>query len=144
AFLWGPIGLVLSAPLTVCLVVLGKYVPQLECLYILLGDRPVLSASARFYQRLLACDTDEARALIHQQVKAANPERVYDELFLPAFRQVRLDHKAGHLSDSHRDCVLGTLQSLLRSGDTPAGKSASLPAPNGQLPEGKLRLLACP
>src|SRR6202040_3468130 len=60
AFLWGPIGLVLSNPLTVCLVVLGKYVPQLEFFNVLLGDEPALDADVTYYQRLLARDQDEA------------------------------------------------------------------------------------
>lgn len=60
AWLWGPIGLVLSTPLTVCLVVLGRHVPQFEFLQILLGDEPVLDPHERLYQRLLADDIDEA------------------------------------------------------------------------------------
>src|SRR5262249_55423048 len=57
-FLWGPIGLVLSGPLTVCLVVLGRHVPQLGFISVLLGDEPALEANVRFYQRLLAGDQD--------------------------------------------------------------------------------------
>ncbi len=64
AFLWGPIGLILSSPLTVCLVVLGKYVPQLKFLDVLLGDEPALDAHVTFYQRLLARDQDEATQLV--------------------------------------------------------------------------------
>src|SRR6185503_2155066 len=52
-WLWGPVGLLLSTPLTVCLIVLGRYVPNLEFLSVLLGDEPVLSPEARYYQRLL-------------------------------------------------------------------------------------------
>ena len=51
AFLWGPIGLVLSSPLTVCLVVLGRYSPRLEFISVLLGDEPALDLSISFYQR---------------------------------------------------------------------------------------------
>ncbi len=64
AFLWGPIGLVLSSPLTVCLVVLGRYSPRLEFLSVLLGDEPALDVSISFYQRLLARDQDEAEDLV--------------------------------------------------------------------------------
>src|SRR5205807_7212787 len=59
-WLWGPIGLILSTPLTACLVVLGKYVPQLEFFNVLLGDEPVLDTELTYYQRLLARDEDEA------------------------------------------------------------------------------------
>ena len=62
--IWGPVGLILSTPLTVCLVVLGRYVPQFEFLSVLLGDEPVLPPQAQFYQRLLAMNqpmpTDES------------------------------------------------------------------------------------
>ncbi len=67
--LWGPIGLVLSTPLTVCLVVLGRYVPQLEFLHILLGDEPVLPPEAAYYQRLLAMDEEEAREIAETYLK---------------------------------------------------------------------------
>ena len=60
-WLWGTAGLLLSTPLTVCLAVLGKYVPHLGFLHVLLGDQPVLAPHERFYQRLLADDPDEAR-----------------------------------------------------------------------------------
>src|SRR5439155_7987486 len=56
AFLWGPVGLILSCPLTVCLVVLGKYVPQLDFLVVLLGDEPALAEKVSLYQRLAAKD----------------------------------------------------------------------------------------
>src|SRR6202011_5903871 len=64
AFLWGPAGLVLSSPLTVCLVVLGKYVPQLGFLDVLLGDEPSQDTDVHYYQRLLARDQDEATQLV--------------------------------------------------------------------------------
>ncbi len=63
AALWGPAGLILSTPLTVCVVVLGRHVPHLSFLHILLGDQPVLAAEAQVYQRLLAMDDHEARAV---------------------------------------------------------------------------------
>lgn len=64
--LWGPAGLILSTPLTVCVVVLGRYVPQLSFLQILLGDEPVLAAEAQIYQRLLAMDQLEAQGIVSQ------------------------------------------------------------------------------
>ena len=58
-WLWGPIGLILSTPLTVCLVVLGRHVDSLHFLYILMGDKPALTPEESFYQRVLAGDPDE-------------------------------------------------------------------------------------
>ena len=60
ASLWGPIGLVLSTPLTVCLIVIGRYVPQLQFLGVLLGSDPVLAPEEQLYQRLLAGNAEEA------------------------------------------------------------------------------------
>ena len=74
-WLWGPIGLLLSTPLTVCLVVVGRYVPHLEFLSVLLGDEPVLTPEARYYQRLLAMDGDEATNLAEQFINEHSVRR---------------------------------------------------------------------
>src|SRR5262249_30552416 len=63
-FLWGPVGLVLSAPLTVCLMVVGKYVPHLAFLDVLLGDESPLEPALGLYQRLLPWDEDDAARLV--------------------------------------------------------------------------------
>src|SRR5437588_256016 len=68
AFMWGPVGLILSGPLTVCLLVLGKYVPQWRFLNVLLGDQPVLSPQVAFYQRLAARDHDEAADILEKEL----------------------------------------------------------------------------
>ncbi len=90
-FLWGPLGLVLSAPLTVCLVVLGKFVPQLEVLDVLLSDEPALDPDMRYYQRALARDQDEATQLVLSESKEGPPERVYDAILIPALCHARRD-----------------------------------------------------
>jgi hypothetical protein len=82
--LWGPIGLVLSTPLTVCLTVLGRHVPQLEFLYVLLGDEPVLSPDAHYYQRLLAMDEDEPIEIVETYLKEKSLEELYDSVLIPA------------------------------------------------------------
>ena len=76
--LWGPLGLILSTPLTVCVVVLGRYVPQLEFLFVLLGDQPVMPPAAQFYQRLLAMDHREARGVAVDFLKSNGPAELYD------------------------------------------------------------------
>ena len=106
AFLWGPIGLVLSSPLTVCLVVLGKYVPQLEFLDVLLGDEPPLDADVTFYQRLLARDQDEATQLVLAQAKASSPEQVYDDFLVPALNYVKRDRERDDLTEADEQFVL--------------------------------------
>jgi predicted PurR-regulated permease PerM len=96
-WLWGPIGLLLATPLTVCLVVLGKYVPQLDFITILLSDEPVLDPDVAFYQRLLAGDLDEAADIVEEHVKTHPVEQVYDEVLVAA------------LAAAHRDGALGRL-----------------------------------
>ena len=70
-WLWGPVGLVLSTPLTVCLVVMGKYVPQLKFLQLLIGDSPGLTPSGRLYQRLVAGDQDQAWLVLRTEMELA-------------------------------------------------------------------------
>src|ERR1051326_9074721 len=83
-WIWGPLGLILATPLTVCLVVVGKYVPDLEFILTLVSDRPVLTPDVAYYQRLLAADLDEAAEIAEAQLAALGMERLYDEVMLPA------------------------------------------------------------
>lgn len=76
-WLWGGIGLILATPITVCLVVIGKYVPQFQALYVLLGDEPVLEPHARLYQRLLAMDRAESLQIVRAAAKSATPEELF-------------------------------------------------------------------
>jgi len=100
-WLWGPIGLLLSTPLTVCLVVVGKYVPQLKFLDILLRDKPVLPPATRFYQRLIAADPDEATELAHEYLKEKNSlEATYDDVLIPALSMADQDNHRGRLDDA--------------------------------------------
>ena len=113
AFLWGPIGLILSSPLTVCMVVLGKYVPPLKFLDVLLGDEPPLDAHVTFYQRLLARDQDEATQLVLAQAKASSPEQVYDDFLVPALNCVKRDRERDDLTESDEQSVLQATQEIL-------------------------------
>jgi predicted PurR-regulated permease PerM len=88
-YLWGPIGLVLSAPFAVCLVVLGKNVPQLGFLNLLLGDVPALRADVGLYQRLMLGDQDDAAALVLRRMKKSPSEEIYDEMLVPALNHTR-------------------------------------------------------
>ncbi len=93
AFLWGPIGLVLSCPLTVCLVVLGKYVPYLAFLNVLLSDEPALAEDFTYYQRLSARDEDEATDIVLEYAKNHPLDDVYDALLIPALTYVDRDRQ---------------------------------------------------
>ncbi len=84
AILWGPVGLILSTPLTVFLILIGRYVPQLSFLEVLLGDEPVLPVEAHFYQRLLALDQDEPRDITENYLKEKPIGSLYDSVLIPA------------------------------------------------------------
>jgi len=113
AFLWGPIGLVLSSPLTVCLIVLGKYVPQLEFLDVLLGDEPSLDSDVTYYQRLLARDQDEAAQLVLAHAKAAPLDNVYDELLVPGLNYVKKDREREDLTEADEQFILEATREIL-------------------------------
>jgi predicted PurR-regulated permease PerM len=97
AFLWGPVGLILSGPLTACLLVLGKYVAKLNFLSILLGDEPALSPQVAFYQRLAARDQDEAAEVALAVAKEAGPDATLASVVVPALCMARRDLDEGDL-----------------------------------------------
>ena len=136
AFLWGPIGLVLSSPLTVCLVVLGRYIPQLEFLSVLLGDEPALDAAISFYQRLLARDQDEAESLVIEQMKAAeSPEQVYDTMLLPALGAIKRNRVAGDITEDDERYALQVIREIVEDiGEGRIGAAAA--AGDGQAEDG--------
>lgn len=113
SWLWGGVGLLLATPLTVCLLVLGKHVPQLQFLYILLGDEPVFDLKTRVYQRLLAGDQEEAAELIEQVRKEHPLVEIYDTILIPVLYQGekdrvhnQIDQEAlGFIFESVRDIV---------------------------------------
>jgi hypothetical protein len=112
-FLWGPIGLMLSGPLTVCLVVMGTYVPRLRFLTVLLGNQPALPPDMMLFQRLAAGDQDEAAEIVAGHVKKYSPERVYDDLLLPALAHVRTALAQGELSDGDEQFVIGSVRMIV-------------------------------
>jgi len=99
-WLWGPIGLLMATPLTVCLVVLGKYVPQMEYITVLMSDQSVAEKKIIYYQRLLAMDRDEAAEIVEEYVMAHPPEQVYDAVMLPALHFARLDRERDGLTEA--------------------------------------------
>ncbi|WP_375411594.1 AI-2E family transporter [uncultured Bradyrhizobium sp.] len=89
--LWGPIGLVLATPLTVCLVVLGRHVERLAFLDVMFGDRPALSPPEIFYQRMLAGDPTEAAEKAEEFLKERSLAIYYDEVALPGLHLAQAD-----------------------------------------------------
>ena len=97
-WLWGPIGLLLATPLTVCVAVMGRHIPELGFLNLLLGVEPVLSPEERFYQRLIALDHEEAQQLAESHVAAHGIAATFDDVIVPSLTLlealVRLRDKA--------------------------------------------------
>ena len=112
-WLWGPLGLLMATPLTVCLVVLGKHVPGLEFVGLLMADTPALAPDYGYYQRLLARDQSEAADLIERQIRTEPPHLVYDALLLPALNYAERDRMEKRLSAEEELAVIEATRELL-------------------------------
>jgi len=113
AALWGPAGLILATPLTVCVVVLGRHVPHLSFLHILLGDQPVLAAEAQVYQRLLAMDDHEARAVADVYLSENPLVQLYDSVFIPALTMAEQDRHKGALDPAREEFVFLSIKEMI-------------------------------
>jgi hypothetical protein len=112
-WLWGPLGLLMATPLTVCLVVLGKHVPGLEFVGTLMADTPALAPEHGYYQRLLARDLAEGADLVERCIKAGPPRSVYDALLLPALNYAERDRLEQRLSPEEETAVIDATRELL-------------------------------
>lgn len=112
-WIWGPIGLLLSTPLTLCLVVLGQHVPRLRFLAVLLGDTPALPRYATYYQRLLAHDRAEATLLAKTAIETHGLARGLDEVVLPALALARRDRRHGGLTAEEDEEIHETTAAIL-------------------------------
>jgi hypothetical protein len=110
--IWGPVGLILAMPLTVCLVVLGKHVPALAFLDRLLGDEPPLPRHVRLVQRILAKDEQETRDII---ACTTAQQGALDEVFLPAAALVRRERQRRHMTAEEETLVYDTIRTALLS-----------------------------
>jgi predicted PurR-regulated permease PerM len=138
AWLWGPIGLVLSVPITVCLAVLSKYVPQLEFFEILVKDEPALDTPVRYYQRLLARDEDEAGDMVEDYLRDHPWESVFDEVLLPALLLARRDRERGELEADEQQAIYQSTREVLDDlvfRQQQISKLASVPVGEVPLPE---------
>ena len=127
--LWGPIGLVLATPLTVCLVVLGRHIERLEFLDVMFGDRPALSPPEIFYQRMLAGDPTEAAEKAEEFLKERSLSSYYDEVALKGLRLAQADAERGALDEKRlmtiRDAVGEFANNLSEQDDRPPVKANS-------------------
>ncbi len=113
AWLWGPVGLLLSVPLTVCLTSIGRYLPNFKFLNILLSDEPVLSPAARVYQRLLAMNQQDAMEVAEKFLDEKSLLELYDEMLIPALVLAGQDRQRGILDEEKYNSILQNMQFLV-------------------------------
>jgi predicted PurR-regulated permease PerM len=113
AWIWGPVGLVMATPLTVCLTVIGRYVPQLAFFNTMLSDQDVLPPQSRFYQRLLALDPEEAMEVAEDFLATHSLEELYDAVLLPALSLAEQDRHHGALDEDKQRFVHQTTREIV-------------------------------
>jgi predicted PurR-regulated permease PerM len=153
-WLWGPIGLVLSTPLTVCVVVISKYMPQLDFIGVLMSDEPVIDPSISYYQRLLAMDQDEAAEIVEEHLKSHPKEQIFDDLLIPALNYVKRDFGSDKMAESEQQFALEATRQIVEDLDGSKLENASPPAPSAGVatavgvedPDArpKVRIMGCP
>jgi predicted PurR-regulated permease PerM len=146
-WLWGGIGLLLATPMTVCLVVFAKHVPQLEPVRVLLSDEPAMEPKISYYQRLLAMDVGEAKAILRQYFTGHGRDRIYDELLLPALSYAKADLRRHKITDSEYRCVMTGSREILQtlvSEKVAAGDGAVDAAGPATSRLEKIPIVACP
>jgi predicted PurR-regulated permease PerM len=154
-WLWGPVGLILSMPLTVCFVVLGRYVPQLNFLNILLSDEPPLELKVRFYQRLLAFDDYEANEAVAAFLRNGTLDELYENMLIPALSLSERDRSEGHLSEQQVRFIHNAISEIIEDqgeqfdasaagAALPQGDAEEAAEASGPPPQRSLRILCLP
>jgi len=143
-------------PLTVCLVVLSKYVPELDFIVVLLGDEPVMETSVRYYQRLLAMDHHEATEVVEEHLKTHTLDGVYDQVLVPALIFAKRDRGGDRLSEDDEQFIYRTSREIVeglgsRPPKTSMSSSPDSPGPldaatneAGAVSLPRVRILGCP
>lgn len=131
-WLWGPMGLILSTPMTVCLVVAGRYVPQLSFLDILLTGQATLSPELKLYQRLLAMDQTEANRLAAASLEAGSLHELYERLFIPTLALAEQDRHRGVLDEGRQRFIIQCMEEMI---DTLSEHAEQLATPAARLVE---------
>jgi predicted PurR-regulated permease PerM len=127
-WVWGGLGLLLSTPLTVCLAVVGKYVPGLSCFAILLGEEAPLEPDVRFYQRLVARDQDGAMAIVREALKEEPAAAVFDRFLVPTLARAERDRTNEDINDDEQAFVWEVVGNVI---DEPAAAHRGDPMADG-------------
>ena len=141
-WLWGPVGLILTTPLTVCLVVMGRHVPRLSFLSVLLSDEEALTPAEDCYHRLLTVGEQDELEFVESYLKANSLTALYDSVFVPVIIATETDHRLELLDDeqrlfveqSLRDIIedLGTVPQVASKIDADKAEAEDTPSPMGQ------------
>ncbi|MDQ1077683.1 AI-2E family transporter [Pseudoroseomonas cervicalis] len=129
SWIWGPIGLIIATPVTLCLVVLGRHVERLEFLDVLLGDRPALTPVENFYQRALAGDPDEAQEQAEALLKERSLSSYYDEVALKGLALAAADVRRGLVTPTQLDRIRDSVTELAESLDEHDDSEPTPPPP---------------
>ena len=145
-WLWGPVGLVLALPLTVCLVVFSKYVPEMTFVTVLLSDAPALEPYVNYYQRMLAEDQDEGEEIVEEYLQSHSQAELYDSVIVPALSSAKADRKRGQLTERDEQAVYQCTRAILEDIDerreqAPADSQA---ATSETAPDRVVRVLGLP
>jgi predicted PurR-regulated permease PerM len=127
-WLWGPIGLLLATPLTVCVAVMGRYIPELGYLNVLLGVEPVLEPEERFYHRLVALDAEEASDIAEKHAAANGLAATFDDVLIPALSLVEIDRRKKGLEPARERYIFEHLRNMVEDLESPEA------TPNAQIP----------
>jgi len=124
-WLWGPVGLLLATPLTVCVVVVGRHIPQFGFINLMLGAEPALNPGARMYQRLLSHELREAAQLAESHRAEQGEAALYEEMLIPALRLADRDREEGALTPSAANAIVEGVQRVLDATGTRRESCAS-------------------
>jgi hypothetical protein len=141
----------LATPMTVCIGVLGKYIPQIEFIGVLLGDEPVMEFPTNYYQRLVAKDQDEAAALVEEYLETHPLETLYDDVLIPALKAAKRDRQLGTLTDEDVHFIIQATRAIVEDLSMRQPQPVTSAAPTLTLPTRELsattpplQILGCP
>ncbi len=143
-WLWGTAGLFLSTPLTVCLLVMGKYVPGLKFLSVLLGSDPALAPPTLFYQRMLLMSFDEMHELARKYVGERSLVAFYDDIFIPALILAEEDRHNGDLAEVRQRFIIQAGRELIEELSPDADEAGEATAGSEPPGAGPIHILGIP
>jgi predicted PurR-regulated permease PerM len=149
AWLWGPLGLLISTPLTLCLVVMARHVDGLQFIDIMLGDQPALTHEQATYQRMLAGDPVETIEHGHTRLKEMSVPEYYEKILLGALALAQQDAERGRLDDKRLDNIIKTVTAVVedfgdRDGPTAGGKKSAAETVGASEPDNKVAVICLP